>query len=454
MASLDEMIERCKAEGKRRKFSDSGKGAISDLYVDITARGIATFCFKRPYRRLGIYRPEGHPQAFSWTDARALARDLLTRMERGEDVSLTARAERAAQQEREGLTVDQLIEKRIDFIKAHEPKADGKLRSRTESWKNVASHLRRFVSPRLGRKLVRDVKRSDIATLADDIVVGNCVYSKPSRSNARHMCMAVSGLFKWAVKRNFIASSPAILLGEWTNFKKKRKTQKRVLNDAEIKRFWNGLDNDNLPHDRRTRLALKFELVTMLRGCEFLPLRKDEIHGWGGPTPYIHIPLERVKKRDHDLLQPLSSLAVEIIREALKDNDTDYVFPTPPLFGGKLINKPLRNTATASALRDRPDKDSPGICTLLDIPKFTPHDLRRTAATGARNLGVPLSKVSMCLDHAVKREEGVSIPAVTTDHYVFIADHRELAEKREVLEKLADAIRRIVGERPKLTMVA
>jgi integrase len=450
MISVDEMIERCKAERKRRKFSDKGKQAIPDLYVSVTASGVATFCFKRPFRRFGVYRPEGHPQAFTLADARAAARDLLNRIERGEDVSLSARRERAAQQEREGLTVDQLIEKRIEFIKAHEPKADGKLRSRTESWKNVASHLRRLVSRRLGRKLVRDVKRSDIATLADDIIEGR--FGKPSRSNARHMCMAVSGLFKWAVKRDFISSSPAIMLGEWTNFKKKRKTQKRILNDAEIKQFWHGLDREDLPHDRRTRLALKFELVTMLRGGEFMPLRKDEIHGWEGPNPYIHIPLERVKKRDHDLQQPLSSLAVEIIREALKDNDTDYVFATPQR-GGRRINEPLSRQAATAALRDR--DDHPGICTLLGMKKFTSHDLRRTASTGARNLGVSLSKVSMCLDHAVKREDGVSIPRVTTDHYVFIADHRELAEKREVLEKLADAIRRIVGdERSELAMAA
>ena len=63
----------------------------------------------------------------------------------------------------------------------------------------------------------------------------------------------------------------------------------------------------------------------MLRGGEFLSLRKDEVFNLDGNDPYVFIPLERVKNRKHDLLQPLSSLAVEIIREALKDNDTDYV---------------------------------------------------------------------------------------------------------------------------------
>ncbi len=34
--------------------------------------------------------------------------------------------------------------------------------------------------------------------------------------------------------------------------------------------FWHGLDRHDLPWDRKTRLALKFELITMLRSAELL----------------------------------------------------------------------------------------------------------------------------------------------------------------------------------------
>jgi integrase len=430
---------------KRTKIYDS---KITDLYVDKLPSGIATFCYKRPYVRIGVYHPADDLQAFTVKEARIAARDIQNRIERGEDVSLTAKRERAVQQERQGLTVNKLIDMRIEFMKTPEPKPDNRMRPRVESWANVASHLRRLVSPRLGRKLVGDVRREDIVNLANDIVAGRL--GKPSHSNARHMCMAVSGMFNWAIECGYITNSPAIRLGKWTNNKTKS-VRTRTLSASEIKQLWNGLDTD-LPHDRRTRLALKFELVTMLRGGEFLSLRKDEVFNLDGNDPYVFIPLERVKNRKHDLLQPLSSLAVEIIREALKDNDTDYVFATPQR-GGKRINEPLGNQTTGSALRDRKDKGTPGICTLLGMAKFTPHDLRRTASTVARTVGVPLSKVSMCLDHAVRREDGFSIPSVTRRHYVH-AHQQELAEKREVLEKLADEVRRIVGEQPELAMAA
>lgn len=44
----------------------------------------------------------------------------------------------------------------------------------------------------------------------------------------------------------------------------------RVLSADEIRIFWHGLDRADLPWDQRTRLALKFDLVTMLRSAELL----------------------------------------------------------------------------------------------------------------------------------------------------------------------------------------
>ena len=56
---------------------------------------------------------------------------------------------------------------------------------------NVASHLRRFVSPRLGKKIASEVTKHDIATLSNDIVAGRHG-GKPSVGNARHMRRAAS----------------------------------------------------------------------------------------------------------------------------------------------------------------------------------------------------------------------------------------------------------------------
>ena len=78
------------------------------------------------------------------------------------------------------------------------------MRPRIESWQNVASHLRRFVKPSLGKMIASDATRHDIAALSNDILDGK--YGVASVSNARHMRRAVSGLYCWAAEagRDFV----------------------------------------------------------------------------------------------------------------------------------------------------------------------------------------------------------------------------------------------------------
>jgi hypothetical protein len=47
--------------------------------------------------------------------------------------------------------VDEIIEERIGWMETPVPKPDGQMRPRIESWENVASHLRRFICPPLGK---------------------------------------------------------------------------------------------------------------------------------------------------------------------------------------------------------------------------------------------------------------------------------------------------------------
>jgi integrase len=144
----------------------------------------------------------------------------------------------------------------------------------------------------------------------------------------------------------------------------------------EIRVFWHGLDREDLPWDRKTRLALKFELVPMLRSCEFLGARRDELFDLEADNPRFDVPLRRVKKR-RVIQQPLSSLAVEVIRDALED-DNQYVFASP--LGDMPMNRRVLATALRGTTHTGGKLKSPGVCALLSLKSFAPHDLRRTAA--------------------------------------------------------------------------
>jgi integrase len=380
------------------------------LYVSITTAGAATFSFKftdpatgkQRTGWLGVYNPE----TFTVEDARSKVYGLRAV---GGDAAAETFRNRKVRQAKRGMTVDGIIEERIEWMKAPVRKPDGEMRPRIETWENVASHLRRFISPQLGKKIASEVAKHDIATFSNDIVAGKL--SVPPVANARHMRRAASGLFNWAAEagRDYVTASPCVNLPKLDS----EHPRTRVLSGDEIRILWHGLDRDDLPWDRRTRLALKFELVTMLRSGELLAAHRDELFDLDGEHPRFDVPLKRVKKR-RMIQQPLSDLAVEIIKEAVKDSNKDFVFASP------LDNPPLNRKAMATALRGTKVKGkvkTPGICALLGLRPFTPHDLRRTAATLAGDLGFDDAWIAKCLDHAVTKKGDAIVPSVTGKVY-------------------------------------
>ena len=152
------------------------------------------------------------------------------------------------------------------------------------------------------------------------------------------------------------------------------------------------------------------------------------------------MPLKRVKKR-RVIQQPLSDLAVEIIREALTSDKQQYVFASP------LGDQPMNRKVMATALRGTKHKSgkvkTPGICALLGLQPFTPHDLRRTAATLAGDLGFDDAWIAKCLDHAASKKQEQIVPSVTGKVY----NHsKRMKEKRAVLDGVAAELRRIIGK--------
>jgi len=407
------------------------------LYVSINTAGVTTFSFKftdpdngkQRTGWLGVYNPE----TFAVDDARNRVYGL-----RGTGAAALAETfrDRKVRQAKRGKTVGEIIGERIAWMKTPVRKPDGEMRPRLESWENVASHLQRFLSPRLGKKIVSEVTKHDIATLSNDIVAGKHG-GTASVSNARHMRRAASGLFNWAAEagRDYVTASPCVNLPKLDP----EHPRTRVLSEDEIRIFWQGLDRNDLPWDRKTCLALKFELVTMLRSGELLAAHRDELFDLDGEHPRFDVPLKRVKKR-RVIQQPLSSLAVEIIREALTSDKQQYVFASP------LGDMPMNRRGMATALRGKRYRDKarmPGICALLGMKPFTPHDLRRTAATLAGDLGFDDAWIAKCLDHAASKKQEQIVPSVTGKVY----NHsKRMKEKRAVLDGVAAELRRIIGE--------
>jgi integrase len=427
-ALTDRMCE--KRVDKQTKIYDP---KCPGLYVSVSPSGVATFNFKKGKRSkaLGLYCP-----AFKVGDARAEVYALRGRIGKGENVFDTMRKQK---EQAAGLSVlvNQVIDERIEWMQTKVLKRDGEMRPRIESWKSVASHLRRFVGSRLGTMIASEVTNRDIARLSDDIVAGQ--FGRPSTANARHMRRAASAMFAWAAapSRGYVTASPCINLEKLDE----EHPRDRVLSEDEIRILWHGLDRDDLPYDRKTRLALKFALTTMLRSGELLPIHRDELNPENGA---VDIPAKRVKKR-RVINQPLSDLALEIVNEAMGN----YAYA----FAGRFGDAPLARNAMANALRGTKRLENgvkvtrtPGICELLGLAPFTPHDLRRSAATRCGELGLSEGDIAQCLDHqASKDENGKPLPA-TTNRVYNLATRARVERKRAILDAWAIELRRIIGE--------
>ena len=411
------------------------------LYVSITTAGVATFSFKFTDPETGKQRTallgSYNPETFTVEDARSKVYALKA-------MDPAARVEQLRQRKmhkaKRGKTVAEIIELRIVWMSGKELKKDGEMRPRIESWKNTASHLRRLVKPKLGKMIASDVTRQDAAELSNDILEGK--FGKPSVANARHMRRAVSGLYNWAAEagRDYVPETcqPCFNLPKLP----KEHERERVLSADEIRTLWHGLDRDDLPWDRKTRLAIRFALATALRSGELVPAHRDELLDLDGRTPCFRVPAKRVKKR-RVIEQPLSDLAVEIIREALISEDQQFVFESPVYKG-----QPIHRTAMATALRGtkhekhKNKSKTPGLCELLGLKPFAPHDLRRTAATLAGELGYSEAAIAKVLDHQVVRDHGEKVHRVTS-----VYNHSpRMQQKRAVLDGIAAELRRIIGE--------
>lgn len=346
--------------------------------------------------------------------ARTQAKILLGTVANGADPAAEKRAKRP---KAEQLTFEELVQRYIDeYAKPNK-----------SSWENDVGYLKR---PRaaLGRTLASSITDDDIADVLDEVAEDAPVSANRAQS-------VIHKMFEWARQpgRKYVPSNPIHGMERRGGSETSRT---RVLSDEEIKTLWWGLDNPEVPCDRQVALSLKLVLTTMIRPYQAAGALRAELHGLQTSSAEYHMPSHRVKGR-REVVVPLSPLAVEVIGLT---NSEDQI----PVFPSRYGEEPqaIRRSALSSALNGRPAKKKrparKGVRTFLGMEHFTPHDLRRTAATIARRAGAPRDNVKALLDH------------VDGDVTAVYDKYDMLSEKRAVANILADELRKIVGDRPKV----
>jgi len=218
---------------------------------------------------------------------------------------------------------------------------------------------------------------------------------------ANRLTSLISKIFNWCVDEEIIGASPAIRLG-----RAEEQERERALSTDEIALLWPAFERLGYPFGK----AMQLLLITGQRRGEVAGLRWADIDGdaWklsGASTK---------SKQGHRV--PLSSLALEIIESCPRHGE--HVFTAGPGMGA--IKGWYRGKLRTDLSLAKP------------IPAWRVHDLRRSAATMMRSIGIDRLVVSKLLNHA---ESGV-----TKIYDRFSAD----PEKAAAMERWANHLRSII----------
>jgi integrase len=291
------------------------------------------------------------------------------------------------EEHRKAQTVDELI---TDYIEKH-------AMVNKKNWQEDKRILEKDALPTWGERKAKDIKKRDVVLLLESIV------GRGSPGSANNNFKIIRKMFRFAVQRDIIEHSPCdgVVMPAPLN------RGDRVLSEAEITALWNNLDSCHVSDE--IRRAIRLILVTAQRPGEVIGMHTDEIdaHWWT-------IPSERSKnKKAHRVF--LTDTALELIGPLIVlDEKTKemkpkgFIFPCPNskkkqgMAVNALAHAVRRNMAApvlvnGNAVFDKYGK--PIIENKLGIADFTPHDLRRTAATFMSQLGFMDEIIDAVLNH-------------------------------------------------------
>jgi integrase len=364
--------------------------------------------------------------AVGLSTARVKFSEAKRKLDHGEDPGLAALTEKKA--EREAATIKELVDEYL------QRSAKG-LRGYSE----VKRILEREVVPAWGRRKASSVKRRDVILLLDGIV------DRSAPVMANRTLSWVRRMFKFAIAREVVEINPAAGIE-----KPGKETERdRVLGDVEIRGLWNGLAKADMTEAER--LVTRLILVTAQRPIEVAGAKTAELDLDG--ECLWQLPAARAKNKRIHLL-PLSPLAVQLFKEALETCAKDGVlFPSPagdkPLTSKDISRAFLENAAPLGIPQPKPpglderkkltaEEERQAKLALKAERKrisFTPHDMRRTAATQMTEMGFTRFVVDRVLNHT---EQGVGR---VYDRYEY------LREKRAALEAWARRLEGILAGR-------
>lgn len=393
---------------RKTKLPESGKlpvndgGGIRGILTIAAGRRVARLSFHFQINRkshelyLGTWPDTGLAEMRSKRDqARTLARqgtnpieafrEEKAAAERAKAEEAAARAE-AEVQAAARLTVKKTFEK---WEALHLSRA----------YKDGGQEVRRIfekdVFPSLGELAIEELNRRHIAAVVDGAL------ERDAPRSAQMLLVYLRQLCRWSVTRGYLETDPSAVLAKSSI--KVNAPRERVLSDEEVRALAKILPQAGLPPWAPP--AIWMLLATAARVGELLNARWSDFDLKQGEWL---IPADHAKnKRAH--IVDLSDFALARLEELAKLRTGPWLITGRPSTREDAAPKPIDDKALARQLKDRqrpegfvPLKNRTAThnrALILPGGDWTPHDLRRSAATFMQGLGILPAIIEKCLNH-------------------------------------------------------
>lgn len=407
-AFTDRFLASLKPAAKRYDMLDPARRG---LMLRVTACGTKTFFFRYQRRGRTDRLMLGRYPATSLREAYELHAELTKRLNRGEELRSLAPMRRDAlfttltgEGTDHGSAATTVGELAKEFLRRYIYR---ERKHPEEAEKAITGNILKYWKHRPAKTITR----------RDGVLLLDRIVDRGSPVMANRVGALLAQMFTFGVERGMLDASPFISMPRPGGSEKPRH---RKLDEREVRIFWKKITRARLSFEVRT--ALKLILVTAQRPGEVALAAREEFDLDRGVWT---IPAERSKNgKAHEV--PLSALALALLRHLRRRfGESSYLLPSR--CWRERQGAPITVRSLSQGLRDNEQH--------FRIPHFTPHDLRRTAASLMTAAGIPRLHVEKVLNH-------------TIDDVAEIYDRHDYAEeKRIAVDRLGDSVTRILRGR-------
>lgn len=299
----------------------------------------------------------GAVKAVPLSVARENAGRLQAKVKLGADPAMLKETARRDADDTVGVLVEQYLEVKQSGV-------------RPRSYVEIERHLKTHAKS-LHRLPIAAVSQRDVATLLADIA------KQAGSVTSNRVRASLSAFFAWAIREGVTLPKGNIV--SFTG-KREEKARERVLQPKELREIWNACLDDDYG------AIIRLLMLTGQRAGEIAGLRWDEVR-----DDEIVLPGERVKNHRTHVI-PLSEPAKAILA-GFRDKERVHVFG--------------RDGTGFRTWHEAKEKLNERLT--VELPHWTPHDIRRTVATGmAEELRVAPHIVEAILNHASGHKAGVA----------------------------------------------